>query len=605
MTRAVVETPAGHGFDEAAVAAAQKLEFEPALRDGKPVAAVIRFQYHFAPPLAALSGRVVKAGVERPLLAMRPSSLRDASGQEHTAVTTGPDGSWRIEGLPAGSYHVKISATGMSPHELDESVKAGEEASAVDRLDPEKAAAPASPAPATSAASAATKPSDEAPEEVEVHGDKPPREVTKRTLEQREINRIPGTGGDALRSLQNLPGVARAPGLSGLLIVRGSAPQDTQYFIDGTPVPLVYHFGGLSSVVPTEMIDRIDFYPGNFSTQYGRALGGIVDVGLTDPKTDHIHALAEVDLIDARAIVQGPIGDTGWKFSVGARRSWFDLWLGPVLKAAGAGVSVAPVYYDYQAVLGRDIDKHSNLRFAFFGSDDQFKILVKTADASEPTLSGTIGMHTGFWRAQALYRNKLSDTAELRVVGAVGQDYVEFNVGSLFFHLKDYPVTGRAELAEKLGSRLTMNIGADFSYAPYSAGRRSFRLPPKARPASSLRSPSPAQPPARYDRRAARPSCRPFYTEWRGDTVALAGRAHRARDPARLRGQHPVVGSRAAHHRAPGRDDRAANDDQGRHRDLRPAAERTADQPRLWHGRARRATARSSTTSASSASSNT
>ncbi len=66
VTRAVVDAPVGHGFDEAAVAASQKLVFDPATRDGKPVAAMIRFQYHFAPPLAVLSGRVVKAGVERP-----------------------------------------------------------------------------------------------------------------------------------------------------------------------------------------------------------------------------------------------------------------------------------------------------------------------------------------------------------------------------------------------------------------------------------------------------------------------------------------------------------------------------------------------------------
>ena len=122
-----------------------------------------------------------------------------------------------------------------------------------------------------------------------MRGEKPPRSVTKETLDQREISRIPGTNGDALRSLLNLPGVGRPPALAGLLIVRGSAPQDSQYFIDGTPVPIVYHFGGLSSVVPTEMIDRLDFYPGNFSAQYGRAMGGIVDVGLLNPASDRLH----------------------------------------------------------------------------------------------------------------------------------------------------------------------------------------------------------------------------------------------------------------------------------------------------------------------------
>src|SRR5690606_12703080 len=111
--------------------------------------------------------------------------------------------------------------------------------------------------------------------EIIVEGERPPREVTRRTIERREIDRIPGTSGDALRSLESLPGVARPPPFSGLLVVRGSAPEDTNAFFDGSLAPLVYHFGGLSSVVPTELLDRIDFYPGNFSARYGRVMGGI------------------------------------------------------------------------------------------------------------------------------------------------------------------------------------------------------------------------------------------------------------------------------------------------------------------------------------------
>ncbi len=464
VTDAAVEKPAGHGFDEAAVAAARKLEFSPATRDGKAVAARIRFVYRFVPPPGVLSGRVVTLAGERPI-AGATVVVRDASGKERSA-TTGPDGAWRIPGAEPGTYHVTVSASGMASHEAEQPVLAGEEVTATDRLAP-------------AVATPTVAPANEGVQEVEVHGDKPPREVTKFTLDQREIARIPGTNGDALRSLQNLPGVARSPALSGLLIVRGSAPEDTQYFVDGTPVPLVYHFGGLSSVVPTEMLGRIDFYPGNFSTQYGRAMGGIVDVGLTEPKSDRLHVMAQADLIDTRAIVQGPLFDTGWKFALAGRRSWFDVWLAPVLSASNASVSVAPVYYDYQAILQRDLDKHSSLRFGFFGSDDRIDILLQSPSSSTPDLAGVIGSHTGFWRAQALYKNKISENTELRVVGAFGEDYLEFNAGSIFFHLDDHPITSRVELAQKLDRRLTLNVGLDLYYSPYS-GAAQLPPPPKA-----------------------------------------------------------------------------------------------------------------------------
>ncbi len=481
VSGAVLDHTVGHGFDEAALGAAQKLVFSPATRDGKPVAARTRFVYRFAPPPAVLVGKVVTLFGERPV-AGAAVTVRDASGQERS-TTTGEDGRWRMPGLPAGAYHVTVEAPRMVAHEADETLKPGEEVALTDRL--------ASVA-ALTVSDAGTDAGTVAVQEVEVRGERPPREVTKRTLEQREINRIPGTNGDALRSLQNLPGVGRPPALTGLLIVRGSAPQDTQYFIDGTPVPLVYHFGGLSSVVPTEMLERIDFFPGNFSSQYGRAMGGIVDVALTDPKKDKLRAMVELDLIDARAVVQGPIFDTGWTFAIAGRRSWFDLWLGPVLKATGANVSVAPVYYDYQAILERDLGKRSSIRFAFFGTDDRLAILLKSASGSAPTLTGSIDSHTGFWRGQALYRNHIDDDTELRVVGAVGQDYIDFDLADLSFHVVDWPITSRVELARKLEKRLTMNVGLDMFYEPYTI---SAQAPPLMQPGSPPTGPFSSRPP--------------------------------------------------------------------------------------------------------------
>jgi TonB family protein len=479
VTRAVVDKPVGHGFDEAAVAAAKALEFEPALRISgggvqltgapklTPVASRIRFVYTFTPPPSALAGQVLTMVGSRPVVGATVVA-RGAGGAEYT-VTTDATGAWRIAGLKAGSYHLVISAPGLVTREADESVKAGEEVSAVDRLEKPK------PVETPDAG-------EEDVQEVEVKGEKPPREVTKRTLEQREINRIPGTGGDALRSLQNLPGVARLPGFSGQLVVRGAGPNDSQYFVDGTPVPIVYHFGGLSSVVPTELVSKIDFLPGNFSTQYGRAMGAVVDVGLASPDDDKLHAMAEANLIDTRLLVQGPIYDTGWTFAVGARRSWFDVWLGPVLQDLSAGATVAPVYYDYQAILEKHLSSHETLRFAFFGSDDRLNFLLKAPDASEPDLSG-FGDHTGFLRGQVLYTNHLKAGTDLRANFAVGQDYVNFDAGSLVsYNQHDTPITSRVEVAQKLEPRLTMNVGLDFEYAPYTVSVVSPPFPKPGQP---------------------------------------------------------------------------------------------------------------------------
>ena len=454
-----VVSPQGHGFDEAAIKAAGGLAFEPATRNGTAVASRIKFQYRFVPPAPRLIGRVVTMDAESPVAAAR-IVVTDSSGVPHSTVTAS-DGTWSIAELSPGPIHVSVEANLLQSQVLTEVLKAGEETNIVLRLETARGS------------SSATVNEDSAESdvanaiEVTVRGERPPREVTKRTLAKEEIDRIPGTNGDALKSLQNLPGVARSPALGGGLIVRGSSSQDTTIFVDGTNIPLVYHFGGLSSVVPTEVLEKIDFYPGNYSSVYGRGMGGVVDVGLRAPKDDHLHGMAQADFIDVRLLAEGPIGNTGWNFLAAGRRSWFDAWLGPVMKAAGASMSTAPRYYDGQAMIQRDFSSRASFRLLLFGSNDAMKILNVDPNASDPTFAGNMGFQTSFWRAQARYQNKLTDSTELRVTAAYGSDSIDIGFGSNMINTTLHPLSTRAELSQKIANGVTGNFGADLVYEPY------------------------------------------------------------------------------------------------------------------------------------------
>jgi TonB family protein len=188
-------------------------------------------------------------------------------------------------------------------------------------------------------------------EDVHVKGKKTSDSPTVRSLDRAEIESIPGGLGDAIRPIESLPGVSRAPAFSGLIILRGSAPQDSQVFMDQAAVPLAFHFGGLAAVVPTELVNSVDVYPGNYDVQYGRGIGGIVDVGLRGPSKDRIHATGKFDAIDGSALVEGPIFDDKTRFLVAARRSWIEAYFPSLATALSLGVTASPVYYDYQAML--------------------------------------------------------------------------------------------------------------------------------------------------------------------------------------------------------------------------------------------------------------
>ncbi|WP_437580698.1 TonB-dependent receptor domain-containing protein [Sorangium sp. So ce887] len=459
VTKAEVTTPGGHGFDEAALAAAPGLVFEPARRpDGTPAPSRILYRYGFtltpkpadaaapAPPadVETVVGTVLSASTGEALPDIAVSLLRPDGGRED--VKTDQRGKFLFKNLPPGKYRVEVAAAGFEPFTADEDIAAGEAIEVRYRI------------------SLAAPKDGKAPGiEVTVQGERPPREVTRRTIERREIDRIPGTGGDALRSLQSLPGVARSG--FGLLIVRGSAPQDTLTFIDRTPVPIIYHFGGLSSVVPTEMLEKIDFYPGNFSAVYGRAMGGIVDVGLRSPKQDgKYHGVVQLDLIDGRVLLEGPVPYLkDWTFIAAGRRSWVDAWLGPVLKEAGSSVTQAPVYYDYQLVVEGRPSASERVRASVYGSDDAFKITLDKPPEDEPALTGDFGLHTAFQRFQLSYENRLGTRDRILWSLALGRDVADFEVAPLSFNVTTTSLDLRLELSHRFARYLTMNVGTDLS----------------------------------------------------------------------------------------------------------------------------------------------
>ncbi len=477
VTNAKILESGGAEFDASALDAARKLEFEPASVDGKPIPSKIpwRFTFDFqdvpkpkapgevekpAQPVGELE-IVVKTPVDDPLpgatVTLTGTPVAGAEPVTQKSVTD-IKGRAVFRELPPGKWRVQVAAEGFKTFEVEETIDVGKRVQATYR----------------------PKLSGDAID-IEVKGERPPREVTVHTLNQEEITRVPGSNGDALRAVQNLPGVARPPALAGFLIIRGAAPQESNIFIDGTLVPIAYHFGGLSSVVPSELLERIDFRPGNFGPEYGRVTGGIIDIGLRSPKKDRLHGLLQFDLVDGRTVIEGPI-DEKTRFAVGGRRSWVDAWLGPVLRSVGVGVSTAPVYYDYQAILERDVTKNVTARLAFFGSDDRLAITLNTPAAGDPLAGGDLTTGIGFWRIQGRVEQRLSDNLKWTNSLAYGADYLSFSAGDNYFQLYSNPLTWRSDVRAKLSKEATFVAGLDYLRSSYDV---SVKFPPPPAPGES------------------------------------------------------------------------------------------------------------------------
>src|SRR5262249_38921629 len=80
-------------------------------------------------------------------------------------------------------------------------------------------------------------------ETIEVSGEAPPAAPGAATIDRRELQRIPGTGGDLVKALTVMPGVVNLQiplGYSGV-VIRGSSPQDSKGFVDGFRIPRLFH----------------------------------------------------------------------------------------------------------------------------------------------------------------------------------------------------------------------------------------------------------------------------------------------------------------------------------------------------------------------------
>lgn len=466
-----VKTAAGNGFDEAALEAASRLLFEPAKRDGQPLAARIVFPFVFEfrapepppdaepppPAPARIAGRILEAGNDQPLAGVEVmlSAVDEQAAFRPRRAVTGEDGRFDLGELPAGNYLVRVSRAEWTTQEVTETLSAGEAIDTVYRMvaEPDKEAF---------RAVARIPP--------------PPREVTRRTIAKEEMTRIPGTRGDALRAIELLPGVARPPFGSGVLIVRGSAPADTQLLLEGIPVGGgLYHFGGLTSVFNSRLLESIDFYPGNFSVRYGRRRGGIIEVSLSDPARDRFHGLLDLNLIDGSVIAQGPI-TSNWEFAAAARRSWLDITLGAALSTADVSTVAAPVYYDYQAMTTYRPSLHDKLRLLVYGSSDQFKLLFQQPTDADPAISGNFRLQTQFHRVQASWYRKVSDRVDHDLEIAAGMFNYQFGAGDAFdFSLKGAEAFVRSEWRIRATDRVRLISGLDLVVIP---GEVSYAGPP-------------------------------------------------------------------------------------------------------------------------------
>ena len=223
------------------------------------------------------------------------------------------------------------------------------------------------------------------------------------SLSEGELQQIPGTMGDPIRGVLSMPGVSTMFSGVSYPIVRGSGPASTGFFVDGVPVPLLFHLFVGPSVIHPDFIGGLELRTSAPGPEHGRLLGGVVEVKTKEPSLDRLRASAYLDVIDAGAFASAPLPAGGGSVAIAGRFS-FTAWLIALLANATHTV-VAPdqprdasavlAFSDYQLRVDQPLGP-GTLRLLAFGSWDDYGV-----DAQ--LLQDGYLIHAGFHRADLRY----------------------------------------------------------------------------------------------------------------------------------------------------------------------------------------------------------
>ena len=296
------------------------------------------------------------------------------------------------------------------------------------------------------------------------------KDPSLRKIRARDAVMMPGAAQDAIKAIQNLPGVNRTPGFSSQVIVQGSSPEETLYSIDTHEVPIMFHFGGLGSVVMPELLGDIDFYTAGYQTPFGRALGGIINANTVSelPRTDanqFSRGMAYFDIFNVGGAYSTPIGKES-HLSFGARASYVGAILKQIAnKSDELNLTVAPSFNDVAAVFESRLNERLKFKLTSILSRDTAEFVVKEAFGNDPALRGDFSNMIQFFRFIPQLEWTHSVRSKSRFSFGLGQDKIENILGTNYFYLKSNAMSTRGENETQVTPTWSHSIGYDHRYS--------------------------------------------------------------------------------------------------------------------------------------------
>ncbi|WP_423148415.1 TonB-dependent receptor [Rubrolithibacter danxiaensis] len=192
-------------------------------------------------------------------------------------------------------------------------------------------------------------------------------------LTSQEIQSNPGGNFDVSKVVQTLPGVGLSNGVGERndIIIRGGAPNENVYYLDGIEIPVLNHFqtqgssGGAQGILNVSFIESLKLTTSAFDAKYNDALSSTFVINQRNGNPERISGNVRTSLTESALTLEGPLSSKT-TFLSSARASYLALLFKLI------DLPIRPNFSDFQYKVNHKFNNKTTLTAIGLGAIDRF-----------------------------------------------------------------------------------------------------------------------------------------------------------------------------------------------------------------------------------------
>lgn len=239
-----------------------------------------------------------------------------------------------------------------------------------------------------------------------------PLSVQRLTTE--EIRSNPGGNFDISKVIQTLPGVGGGPQggtFRNDIIIRGGAPNENVFHLDGIEIPVINHFqtqgssGGPQGMLNVSFIEDVKLSTSAFDARYDNTLSSVFQFRQKSGNPNRFQGNFRLSATEAALTLEGPLAaNRKTTFLASARRSYLQLLFALI------DLPIRPNYWDFQTKITHQINSKTTLTFLGIGAIDEFRFAAPKKATPEDlyTINANVLVNQWNYTAGAALRKRFN-----------------------------------------------------------------------------------------------------------------------------------------------------------------------------------------------------